>query len=152
MAMSSCLPDSRTGAPAPIVLWRIGPTLYVEISHDPHHEAGSPQRPNVPATLFPALVDTWARENYVDSSLAQDLKLPFVEERPVSGTAGSHPANVYLAQIYIPAMDETISGEFYAIHLAEGGHHHRALIGREFLRGFVLHYDGRTGEVTISND
>ena len=106
----------------------------------------------MPVTLFPALVDTGARENYIDSSLAQDLGLPFVEERLVSGTVGRHPANVHLAQIYVPSLDETISGEFSAVHLAEGGHHHRALIGREFLQGFVLFYDGRTGEVTLSSD
>jgi hypothetical protein len=50
------------------------------------------------------------------------------------------------------SLDETISGEFSAVRLAEGGHHHRALIGREFLQRFVLFYDGRTGEVTLSND
>ena len=152
MAISNCLPESETGAPAPFLLWYIGPTLYVEIGYDAQYQAGQIDRPDLPSELFPALLDTGARESCIDTSLAQDLGLPFEGQKLISGTYGTHLANVYLAQIYIPALDETISGEFYGITMAGGGFYQRALICRDFLLRCVLHYDGRTGEVTISND
>ena len=71
---------------------------------------------------------------------------------PIAGSAGEHTGNVYLAQIYIPGLNRTIGGRFTGVNLAGGGQFQRAIIGRSFLQDFILHYDGRTGEVTISDD
>lgn len=152
MATSSCVPRSRIDAPPSILIWRFGPTLYAEIGYDPHYQSGQPGRPDLPDDLVPVLVDTGAGENCIDADLAQHLALPIEDEKPISGTYGTHQAIVYSAQIYIPSLDETIDGAFYGINLSGGGFYQRVLIGRNFLRRYVLHYDGRTGEVTISND
>ena len=152
MATASCLPENRIGLPPPFLMWRIGPTLYVEIGFDAEYEAGHPGRPNVPSTIYPALVDTGARDSCIDTSIAQALNLPIEAERQISGTSGTHASTIYRAQVYIPVLGETISGEFYGVVMTGGGHYQRAIIGRDFLLGYVLHYDGRTGEVTISNE
>jgi len=41
---------------------------------------------------------------------------------------------------------------FSGVHLAAGGQHHLALIGRTFLQNFTLIYEGRSGNVTIHNE
>ena len=129
-----------------------GPTLYVEIGFDSQYQAGQSGRPNLPPTLHPALVDTGARESCVDATVARDLGLPVDGEKEISGIFGPRQTRIHRAQIYVPTLDETISGEFYAVNMAEGQFHQRAILGRDFLFRCVLHYDGRTGEVTISND
>ena len=70
----------------------------------------------------------------------------------MAGAVGVAEVNMHLAQIHVPELNWTVYGRFAAAHLAAGGHPHRALIGRTFLRRFLLAYDGRTGSVTLSND
>ena len=65
---------------------------------------------------------------------------------------GPHEFNYHLAQIYVPDLDHTIYGQFAGVHLAAGGQPHVALIGRTFLRDYTMTYEGRTGQVTLSND
>ncbi|MCY3912720.1 MAG: hypothetical protein OXG43_05670 [Chloroflexi bacterium] len=70
----------------------------------------------------------------------------------MSGVSGPSEFNVHVAQIHIPLLPFTIYGRFAGVHLAAGGQPHQALLGRTFLQHFLLTYDGRTGEVTVSND
>ena len=151
MAISSCLPENRIGAPLPLLMVYGGPTLYVEIGFDSQYRAGQTERPNLPPTPHPALVDTGARESCVDATVARDLGLPVYGEKQISGIFGPQQATVYRAQIYIPPLDETIFGDFYGVTMS-GQFYQRAILGRDFLFRCVFHYDGRTGEVTISND
>ena len=130
-----------------------GPTLRVEIGFDPEFPSGGSNRPNLPIDRIPALVDTGAEDNYIDSTLADELRLPVLEDRQmIAGALGTDEVDAYIAQIYIPGLEYTIVGNFAGIHLASGGLRHRAVIGRSFLRDFTMVYEGRTGIVTLSND
>jgi predicted aspartyl protease len=102
--------------------------------------------------LTNALIDTGALESCIDSDLAMRLNLPIVDRRRISGVHGAREVNVHLAHIHIPALFFTIYGPFCSVDLAAGGQQHRALIGRTFLQSFTMVYDGRTGNVTLSND
>ena len=50
----------------------------------------------------------------------------------------------------MPALQFTIYGRFFGVHLEAGGQIHRALMGRDFLYKFLMVYEGYTGTVTIS--
>lgn len=56
---------------------------------------------------------------------------------------------MHLAQIFVPALSFTLYGMFAGVHLAAGGQEHFALIGRDFLRHFIMRYDGGTGAVSL---
>ena len=132
-----------------LVFW--GPTLWVQIGFDPAFmDIGAV--PSLPSQQHPALVDTGANYSCIDSALAISLSLPVVDRAPVSGVHGSEPVNFHLAQIHVPSLGWWVYGRFAGVHLSAGGQPHSAILGRVFLRDFVMFYDGRTGEVSISND
>lgn len=111
-------------------LYKFGPTLMVEVGFDPtFHPANNPTV-KLPGTLWGGLVDTGAIECCIDSDLAQDLALPIVDRKPVSGVGGSIEVNYHLAQIYTPDLDHIVYGAFAGVHLNAGGQPHRVLIGR----------------------
>ncbi len=140
--------DSRSA-----LLAEVGPTIPVQVGYDPGFDEFAEPKPVLPPDLYPALVDTGASGNSVDIQLAVQLRLPVYEYGvAISGSVGEHATDIYLAQIYIPELNRVIDGQFTGVNLAAGGQIHRAIIGRSFLRDFVLHYDGRTGEVTLSDD
>jgi predicted aspartyl protease len=131
-----------------------GPTLHVRIGFDPTFDSQAVPIgvPNLPADTIRALVDTGALESCIDSTLAMTLNLPIINRRMVAGAHGAAEVNVHLAQIHVPLLRFTIYGAFCAVDLAAGGQTHLALIGRTFLRGFTMIYEGRTGTVTLHND
>src|ERR1700674_4058016 len=146
MAKTKCgfepVPGGATGQ---ALLTYYGPTISVDIGFDPNHKpdaAGVWTMPVPGISGVIALVDTGAAECCIDSLLATQLNLPIVDKRPVSGSAGSHEANIHLAQIYVPVLNHTITGRFAAVHLAAGGQVHKALIGRTFLQNFTMTYEG----------
>lgn len=140
--------DSRSA-----LLVGVGPTIPVQIGYDPGFDDAIESTPMLPLDLYPALVDTGASGNNIDIELAASLRLPvLVYDVPIVGSVGQHTTNIYLAQIYIPELNRVINGRFAGVNLAGGGQIHRAIIGRSFLQDFVLYYDGRTGEVTLSDD
>jgi Aspartyl protease len=131
----------------------IGPTLIVNIGFDPNYDPVAPKTPPVlPPDQLLALVDTGAIESCIDADLAMRLNLPVIDRRQISGVHGAREVNVHLAHIHISSLNFTIYGPFCAVDLAPGGQHHRALIGRTFLQNFTMVYDGRTGDVILSND
>lgn len=130
----------------------IGPTLYVEIGFDRNYVPRSGGRPRILDVQWPALVDTGASNSSIDADLAAELRLPIADQEEWSGIGGATTVNMYLAQIHIPALGSTIYGRFAGVHLYHGGQPHRALIGREFLRRCTLTYDGKTGQVILSDD
>ena len=141
------------GFPAsPDALAKVGPGLTVDIGCDPDYVdslRGMP-RPQVMGVL--ALVDTGASECFIDASLARDLGLPIVDRQTVTVAHGLAEVDFYLAQIYVPALDQVIEGYFGGVHLQPGMGSFVALIGRSFLREFTMTYEGRTGRVLLSND
>jgi predicted aspartyl protease len=143
--------DTPGGAPAPDLLSYYGPTIMVDIGFDPNYNETVP-KPVPGITGIRALVDTGASESCIDSVLAQQLGLPIINRTEIAGAGGKHEINVHLAQIYLPALNLTILGAFAGVHLSAGGQIHQALIGRTFLRHCTLTYEGKTGNVVISND
>ena len=138
--------------PGTRLLMQFGPTVHVRIGFDEAHRTGTGLIPDLPEPLYPALVDTGAFESCVDAKLAQTLGLPVVDRVDVAGVHGKATVQMHLAQIYVPGLEMTIVGRFAGVQLHDGGQPHLALIGRTFLQGLSLTYDGKTGRVTISRE
>jgi predicted aspartyl protease len=126
-----------------------GPTLYVNIGFDSNWIPNDGKIPNPGANKIEALVDTGATISCIDDQLAQDLKLPVIDKRSMGGVGGEHVATIYLAQIFVIALNKTIYGDFAGVHLKAGGQVHQALLGRTFLRYYTMTYDGKTGTVVL---
>ena len=143
--------DIPDGAPGHALLARYGPTVHVNIGFDedfrPEADGPTP-RPGVIGVQ--ALVETGATTSCIDSVLAGELSLPVVDRQRIGGVGGEHEVNMHLAQIHVPNLDHIIYGEFAGVHLTAGGQPHRAILGRTFLRRFLMVYEGHTGTVTIS--
>ncbi len=142
------MPTINAGFNDTFGLVRFGPTVSVQIGYDPAFKVGV--RPDLPETILPALVDTGATESCIDTDLAKKLNLPLVDRGELSGSQGSHTADIYLAQIHVIDLAFSVYGRFAGVHLAAGNQPHAALLGRTFLRNFKMIYEGRTGEVTIT--
>jgi predicted aspartyl protease len=152
MPQTSCgFRDVQGGASGAILLVAYGPTLAVDIGFDPNFKPGVFFVPVPGIKGINALVDTGAGESCIDSLLAAQLNLPIVDRRSISGIHGSQEVNMYLAQVHVPALKYVIYGAFAGVHLVAGGQIHKALLGRTFLQNYTMVYQGRTGEVTISN-
>ena len=144
------LPDGR-GSFDPARLLAVGPTLQVNIGFDVNFKPGSNTIPDLPSTLYPALIDTGAAASCIDSTVASSLNLPISDHSNFSGVLGAGEVNMHIAQIYIPDLEMVFHGSFAGVHLLAGNQHHSALIGRNILLKFKMYYDGRTGRVTISD-
>jgi predicted aspartyl protease len=156
MVLTKCGFDNLPGGqPAHELLVSLGPTLIVDIGFDPTFDPSQLAAGKLPVPGIRGLhglVDTGATESCIDNLLAAQLNLPIVDRRMIAGSVGRHQVNVYLAQVHVPFLTYTIFGAFAGVDLKAGGQMHSALIGRTFLRGFTMVYEGRTGTVTISND
>lgn len=134
-------------------LVQIGPTLLVDIGFDPAVfgqvlPAGSfPQI--APMQNVAALVDTGASHSCIDEQLAQRLQLPLVNQQHIAGVGGMTVLNVYLAHVAIPSLGTSQYGLFSGAHLARGGQHHEAIVGRTLLQGMMMIYDGISGSVKL---
>ena len=152
MAKTKCGFESGPGVSGALLLASYGPTLMVNIGFDQNYNPKVPGVPSPGVTDIRALVDTGASESCIDNLLAAQLNLPIVDRRPISGIGGKQETNMYLAQIHVPSLNFTIYGAFAGVDLVAGGQVHSALIGRAFLMGFTMTYEGRTGNVTLSSD
>lgn len=128
-----------------------GPTLIVEIGFDPDFPSAK-SRPDLASGHVRALVDTGATHSCIDSHLALELGLPIVEREYMAGVHGVAPVDMHVAQIYLPALNHTITGRFAGIRLRDSGQAHSALIGRTFLQHYTMTYEGRRGSGIITND
>lgn len=128
-----------------------GPTLAVAVGFDKTWRASDHSPPNARAFELEALVDTGAQESCIDRLLAAQLNLPIVDRESICGVHGEREVDVYLAQIYVPAINFTEYGKFAGVELKEGGHRQHILLGRTFLSHFSLVYDGKTGKVSLSS-
>jgi hypothetical protein len=153
MPTTKCGFDNTPAGSGSDLLCALGPTLWAHIGFDPAYDPdNAAQLPRLPNPPLPALVDTGASECCIDSVLAVALALPIIDRRPVSGVHGAADVNMHLAQIHVAPLRFTIYGVFAGVDLIAGGQAHHALIGRSFLRGFTMTYEGRSGTVVISND
>ena len=94
-------------------------------------------------------MDTGANASSIDSELAGELNLPVVDQQIIAGVGGRHKVSMFLAQIHVPDLKHAINGKFAGIHLRKGGQMHDVLLGRDFLRGYVMIYDGVTNRATL---
>ena len=151
MVHAKCGFDGAPGTDGAQLLINIGPTILVNIGFDPSWQPNHPGPiPVAGIADVQALIDTGATESCIDSLLATQLGLPIADNKPISGVHGSQTVNLHLAQIHVPSLDQTIYGLFAGVHLAAGGQPHRAILGRTFLRHFVMIYAGSTGSVTLT--
>ncbi len=151
MPIADCGFDDTVQMSGAAALLYNGPTLWVDVGFDPEYkydENGTGPRSEI--MQVPALVDTGATISCIDDALARSLKLPLVDRQTISGVGGKHELNVYLAHIVAPVLGWFQYGLFHGVSLTEGEQPHRALIGRTFLQGMMLIYDGRTGRVQIA--
>ncbi len=137
---------NEDGKPDSNILVQFGPTIRVFVGH--LKSAGSSD--SVPDEFVHALIDTGATESCIDISLAQKLELPAVDKITISGVGGANTHNVYMAQIHIPQLNFTQYGKFAGVQLVGGGQQHHALLGRTFLQGTIMIYDGIRGQVTVT--
>ncbi len=77
----------------------IRPSLNVQIGLDPSYSPKENSKPELPTNEYHALIDTGAQESCIDSSVATILKLPIVDEKPVSGAHSPDKVNVHMAHI-----------------------------------------------------
>ena len=134
------------GKPDRGALIEYGPSLEVVVSPfvDP------PQPPTDGHTTH-ALVDTGATQSCIDMQLADSLSLPVVDFVMMAGAAGASRHPLYAARVAIPALEIFQFGAFAGVDLAAGGQPHRVLLGRTFLTGTVMIYDGVRAQVTIAS-
>ena len=145
------MPELECGFSSGELLFTFGPTTYIAIGFDPEWAQGD-GTPRLPSDRQAALIDTGAAESCIDESLAGLLGLPAIDRLTISGVSGPMDTTRYAAQMRFPDLGITLHGVFSSVRLAEGGHPHVALLGRDLLRHFTMVYDGRTGGVTLSDD
>ncbi len=136
------------GVSATDLLARIGPTLKVGLGFDPDFDPKHASRtPRLPVDGLWALIDTGASVCCIDSTLAMHLELPLVDKGYCDGISGLIEVDMYLAQIHVPNLQFTLYGKFAGVDLGRGDH--RVLLGRDFLRHFVMTYDGPSRAVFL---
>lgn len=128
-------------------LIRDGLLLEVHVGHT--RQLGAP----VPH-LHPqqALIDTGARDCYVDIGLAGELQLKKVDRDTVTGLTGERLiVDIYSARIRIETLDITLLDPCpsYPIRRMRGPF--GVILGRSFLQRVKRSYDGSTGSVQLTS-
>ena len=134
------------GRPDHAALIEFGPSLEVVVSPfiDP------PQTPTEGHTTH-ALIDTGATQSCIDVQVATSLGLPVVDYVMIAGVTGASRYPLFAARVAIPSLEIFQFGAFAGVELAAGDQPHRVLLGRTFLQGTVMIYDGVRAQVTIAS-
>jgi len=146
-------PEGKTlKIPSQYMLAQQGPIVRVSITIHSEvipelNKRGQP----IPAPISGnALIDTGAMFSCIDNETANQLKLPVIDV--VKMASASHPStdqNVYPTHIEFVGTEINIDiGRTVGASLASLGI--IALLGRDFLSRCTLHYNGFTGQITIS--
>lgn len=136
----------NAGRPDQISLIRFGPSIEVVVSALPDGD----RFPSEGRTTH-ALIDTGATRSCIDTELARSLGLLVVDVVTISGAAGPREHDVYAAHVAIPGLEMARYGPFAGVDLKAGGQPHKVLLGRTFLHGTMMIYDGIRGQVTIAS-
>lgn len=129
------------------LLVQLGPTLLVDVGLKSQSTPG--EAPDLPAKQIKALIDTGAGGDCIDDEFARSLGLPRTDQGEISGVGGKHFAYIYTARIYVPSLDRLLFQPFAGVKLREGEQWHSVILGRTFLRNFVMRYEGSAGEVHL---
>ncbi len=136
-----------------------GPMIVVSVGL--YYEAASAvlDRGEVPPSAqVPLMLDTGAAVTLVDDTLVQSLGLTPIRYYPlILADGSSYVSPVYRISISIPMEDEagrsiTESFEGDTFGLDSGEQAHRGLMGRDLLRNFSFHYDGKSGSFELVSD
>jgi hypothetical protein len=136
----------QDGRPDHALLVRFGPSIEVVVS-----TLVDPNQPQPEGHATHALIDTGATQSCIDIQLAESLGLPIVDEITLGGAAGAKRHDVYAARVTIPSLEIAQFGPFAGVDLEGGEQAHRVLLGRTFLQGTVMIYDGLRAQVTIAS-
>ena len=98
-----------------------------------------------------ALVDTRSTLNCISKELAKGLSLTEIDKVMLSGVAGDREHAVYAAQVDIPSLAVGGRGEFAGVDVAGADGPYGIVLGRTFLRGTILIYDGIRAQVTLAS-
>lgn len=122
-----------------------GPTIRVVVGKHPSPDQSMEAAPNPKQVL--ALIDTGASHSCIDERLAQELRLPVIDEREVGGVAGRRIHNIFLAHVIVPELGTQSKGSFIGVDLSVN---QPVILGRDFLAGSVLVYNGPGGSIILS--
>jgi predicted aspartyl protease len=129
----------------------IGPRIEIEISvPDVLAQTLLSQNLPIPAPqLGKALIDTGASNTSIDDGVARALGLQIHNQIPISTPSGQTTHNVYAARLTFPAsrLQPIPLLSVAGTELANQGL--IALLGRDFLGGKMLIYDGILSQVTL---
>ena len=134
------------GRPDHAALIEFGPSLEVVVS-----PFVSPPASPAEGHTTHALVDTGATQSCIDNEVAQSLGLPVVDYVMIAGAAGARRHPLYAVRVAIPVLEISQFGAFADVDLGAGEQPHRVLLGRTFLQGTVMIYDGVRAQVTIAS-
>jgi predicted aspartyl protease len=146
-------PDgSMTPAPPAAILALKGPTIQVTVSvHRSIAQQLLQQGAPLPQPIAGrALIDTGASATCIDEGIAKQLGLPVVDTVQVAT-----PSHASVQQNVYPAFIEVVGSSLVidaprAIGAALAAQDLLLLIGRDLLQFCVLHYNGTTGQITLS--
>ena len=133
----------------PDTLVRFGPSIKVLVTPYPDPNQSEPA-PHPAARLTLALVDTGAAESCIDTQLAEQLGLPAIDTKWLAGVGGATEHPVFMAYVSVPELGLTHYGRFAGVELSDGGQQHGVLLGRTFLSGVTMVYDGPNASVRVS--
>ena len=126
----------------PFALTRYGTTVEVTVSPLVHDG----KRPLKEVTH--ALIDTGAEESCIDERLARRLRMPVVDRQNLLGRE-SREHNVYAANIVVHDLELAVQGRFVGIDFILEDIPQGVILGRTFLEGVVMIYNGLKGEATL---
>ncbi len=146
MPLIDCGIYTQEGTPDIARLLGLEPSVQATVCG--HEIPAAPDTSNT--RTVPALIDTGAHQSCIDAHLAIDLGLKPIDKVIISGAGGAKEHNVYLAHVIIPQIDIVQYGRFAGVDLKAGGQVHEVLLGRTFLDGCIMIYDGIRAQVTLA--
>ena len=94
-----------------------------------------------------ALIDTGASTSCIDEKLARKLGLTPIDRQEIAGVGGKKEHIIYLGMIYVPPpLNMYSKGRFVGVDMVG---QQPVLLGRNFLLGTVLIYNGVNGSISI---
>ena len=92
-----------------------------------------------------------AEESCIDERLAQELRMPVVDTISIFWSGETREHNVYAAKVIVHHLKLGLQGRFVGIDFIPGDIPQEVILGRTFLEGIVMIYDGIKGEVTLAS-
>lgn len=144
--------DPQTGTHNPGYLQPHGPGLAVEVGVPSAHAAAltAGSHPLPPSAPGSALIDTGASVSAVDLTILQGLGIRAVNSIPLVTPSGTTTQGVYVVRLTFPGSPIPTLDPVPVMGSSLQGFGHIALLGRDFLAGALMNYDGVHGYWTIA--